>query len=456
MAIGAVSAKRAKKTSGDYLLASREVSPWLVALSAVATNNSGYMFIGQIGFTYYYGLSSVWLMLGWIVGDFLSSLFVHEKLRNHSAENNFYSFGGLLSGWHGPRFRYLQLLVGSIVVIFLGTYAAAQFKAGSKALHVLFGWDYSVGAVLGALVVLLYCFSGGIRASIWTDAAQSFVMIFAMAGLLAAGVHSLGGFGLTAERLAAVSEGYMSVWPEHVGDTPLPLLLWIVGWLFGGIAIVGMPHVMIRFMAMKETGCMRRVRCYYYTWYVFFYACSIGVGLLSRVILPESSSFDAELALPSLAIELLPPVFVGVVLAGLFSATMSTADSLILSCSASITRDILPVEKASLGLTKASTLAMAVIALLIALYGSSNVFNLVLISVSVLASSFCPLLFLYVFDIRVRESTAILMMIVGSTTAILWKHFGLSSSIYEVAPGIISGLLVYAVCRGVRGSLGKS
>ncbi|MCB0324227.1 MAG: hypothetical protein KDD69_11670, partial [Bdellovibrionales bacterium] len=262
--------------------------------------------------------------------------------------------------------------------------------------------------------------------------------------------ESLGGVHGAYQQLIGVSDSYMSLWPATVGGGGFYLVLWILGWVFGGLAIIGMPHVMIRFMAMSETGSMTRVRLYYYTWYTLFYACSIGVGLLARIVLPESHTFDAELALPSLALELLPPVLVGLVLAGLFSATMSTADSLILSCSASITRDILPSEEASLGRTKGATVLTALLALLIALYGGSNVFDLVLLSVSVLASSFGPLLLLYVWNRRVRESTAIAMMLVGSITAILWKKFGLSNVIYEVAPGMLAGIATYAVWELLR------
>ena len=132
------------------------------------------MFIGQIGFTYVYGLQSVWLMFGLIFGDFISSLFVHKNLRKKSLDLKVISFANLVSQWHGKNYKYVQLFGGLIILIFLSTYAAAQLNAGSKSMHVIFGLDYRLGAIIGGVIVLLYCFSGGIRASIWTDAAQSF------------------------------------------------------------------------------------------------------------------------------------------------------------------------------------------------------------------------------------------------------------------------------------------
>jgi Na+/proline symporter len=131
VAIGAASVLKSRGTNRDYLLAGHDVKPWLVALSAVATNNSGYMFVGQIGYTYEVGLSSIWLMVGWIAGDLVASLVIYKKLRVITEERDLLSFGGLLSRWHGTDYGRLRVLVGVITVVFLGTYAAAQLKAGS-------------------------------------------------------------------------------------------------------------------------------------------------------------------------------------------------------------------------------------------------------------------------------------------------------------------------------------
>ena len=178
--IGFLSFLKSKGTTQDYLLANQEIKPWVAAISAISTSNSGYMFIGQIGFTYIYGLQSLWLMFGLIFGDYLSSLIVHKQLRKKSEELKVFSFANVISTWHGENYRYLQILSGIIILIFLSTYAAAQLNAGSKSMHILFNLDYKLGAIIGGIIVILYCFSGGIRASIWTDIAQSFVMIIAM------------------------------------------------------------------------------------------------------------------------------------------------------------------------------------------------------------------------------------------------------------------------------------
>lgn len=448
VAIGMASSMKSKKSNADYLLAGHDISPWLAALSAVATNNSGYMFIGMIGYTYTSGLESVWLMVGWILGDLMASFFVHKRLRVVAEKNNILSFGGVLSRWQkGGEFKKLRLLVGLITVVFLGVYAAAQFKAGSKALHVLFGWDYSTGAIIGSVIVFLYCLSGGIRASIWTDAAQSIVMIFAMALLFVVGVKEVGGLTSYWSKLDAISPSYLSLSPSGLYfDNIFGASIFIIGWIFGGIGVIGQPHIMIRFMTIDDAQNMTKTKIYYYTWYVLFFTLTIGVGLTARLILPQAN-FDAELALPLMGQALLPQVLIGVVLAGIFSATMSTADSQILSCSASFTRDILPKDKDTLFITKLSTALITLGALAISLFGSSNVFSLVLISWSVLSAAFGPLIFIYAVKRPVSELTAILMVFNGVLVTLLWREFGLSSSVYEVAPGMITGFLTYYILQ---------
>ena len=445
--IGLASVLRREQTGADYLLASHSVKPWLVGLSAIATNNSGYMFIGMIGFTYTYGLSSIWLMIGWITGDFLTSLFVHEKLRVTTEARGQHSFAGALAAWNGTDFRVLQLIGGVLTVLFLGAYAAAQLNAGSKALYVLFGWEYGVGALIGAVIVLLYCFAGGIRASIWTDAAQSMVMLTAMALMLWVALGQIGGWRAFQGALEGVSPTYTDWFPNDlaIAGAAGPLLF-VLGWLFAGAAVIGQPHIMVRFMCMENPNDMNRVRLYYYGWFTAFYGLTICVGLAARLLLPESADFDAELALPTLAGNLLPPVLTGLVLAGLFAATISTADSVILSCTAAITRDFPIRGLQTYAATKGATVFVTALALAIALGRNESVFSLVLIAWSALAGAFGPLMIVYSLRQQPIEALAVAMTTAGVGTVLLWRHFGLDQTVvYEVMPGMLAGLAVFAV-----------
>ncbi|PIP01993.1 MAG: sodium/proline symporter [Zetaproteobacteria bacterium CG12_big_fil_rev_8_21_14_0_65_54_13] len=439
-AIGALSMLKRQPTTGDYLIAGRSVPPWLAGLSAVATNNSGYMFIGMIGLTYTTGLSSIWLMIGWLAGDLTASLLIMKKLRETSETEHVQSFGGLLAQWHGTDYTMLRRLCGALTTLFLGAYAAAQFTAGSKALHVLFGWDLSTGAILGAALVLLYSYSGGIRASIWTDAAQSFVMLGAMLALMSTATASLGSGEEISAQLIAVSPEFMHWFPD---TSWLGVLLFIAGWVFAGFGVAGQPHIVVRYMALDRTENLGRFRVYYYTWFTLFYAATIVVGLLARLILPDAGSFDAELALPMMSMQLLPEIWVGLVLAGLFAATMSTADSLVLSCSASVTSDLFPERNASYKATKAATAGIVLIALGLSLSGNHSVLALVLVAWGLLATAFVPLLTVYVMGGRPSERLALLMVTGGVAVFLLWRWSGLSATVYEVLPGMLAGLLIF-------------
>lgn len=450
-AIGIASIFSSKNTKQDYYLASKSVAPSLVGLSAVATNNSGFMFIGVIGYTYATGLASIWLMIGWIAGDYLSSTFIHSRLRAATQTTGEASFAGVLSRWNGGQGRALQSVIGGIALLFMLAYASAQLVAGGKALHVLLEWPSWSGAIMGAVLVMAYCFAGGIRASIWTDAAQSVVMIFAMGLLLVVATYSLGGVGAAITQMNDVP-GFMDWFPK---DMAVPGfiggLLFAVGWGFAGLSVIGQPHIMVRFMTLSDGAKMNQARLWYYLWFTVFYSMATGVGMLSRIYLSDTGSFDAELALPTMALQILPPAVVGVILAGIFAATISTADSLILSCSSALTHDLLPHKIENTMVLKAGTASITLIALLWALLNEQSVFNLVIMAWSGLASAFAPLLIVLALGGKPGAKASILAIATGLLVAILWRYLGWHNTLYEGMPGILVGLMVLSTSLFVAG-----
>ncbi len=269
--------------------------------------------------------------------------------------------------WNGVEQKTLRRVAAIITVIFLGSYAAAQLAAGGKALHVIFDWNANTGAVMVAAVVAAYCMAGGIRASIWTDAVQSMVMIVSMGILLFVAVGEAGGPWAAIQSMAEIP-GYLDWFP---GDLIVPgalgALLFVAGWLFAGVSVIGQPHIMVRFMALDDTKNLGTARLYYYSFFTVFYAMATVVGMMARLLLPDLGALDPELALPTMAQTYLPPAMVGLVLAGIFAAIMSTADSLILSCSATLTHDLMPQRLENEWEIKAGTLVVTVLALGVAL-----------------------------------------------------------------------------------------
>ena len=439
--VGIYSATQKQDNTGDYLLASRSVNPWMTGLSAFATAHSGGMFISMIGFTYQAGISSAWLLIGWLLGDYIAWFIVHKPLREVSEENDSETIGSFLN--NNPKGNQsISVISAVITILFLGAYAAAQLIAGGKALHAVFGWNYSLGIIVGAVIVVLYCFSGGIRASIWTDAVQSVVMMFSMLMLLVISIAACGGLGELWTALREIDPTLISLVPPNL---QFGFGLFLLSWLFAGFGVVGQPHIMVRAMALDSAKNMGLTRNIYVVLYLIFSAATVGVALAARVLIPDLiGNGDPELALPQMAIQLLPAIWVGVILAGLFSAVVSTADSQILSCSAALSQDIFPQTAHSYKLAKLATLMVTVIVVTIALASDKNMFALGVFAWSALASGLGPILVLRVWKCPITPAVGVAMMVGGIAVAALWNGvFQLSTSIYEVLPGMMAGFLIY-------------
>ncbi len=444
-AVGIYSATRKQNTTTDYLLASRNVNPWLTALSTMSTGQSGLLFIGQVGFAYKIGISSLWLTIGWAIGDYLAWWFVFKRLRKLSEETASDTVSSFLSQ-NMKGSRLIAIISALITIAFLGSYAAAQLVAGSKALNVVFGWNYNLGIIIGTVIVVIYCFSGGIRADIWTDALQTTIMIVSLLLLLFVAVVNCGGVGSLWQSLATIDPALIN---PNARSLPWGFMPFFIGWIVAGFGVVGQPHIMVRAMAIDSAENIAFARNLKTGLGLINSVSATGIGLAARVMLPDLiTSGDPELALPYLSLELLPVVLVGLMLAGLFSAIISTADSQILSCSAALTQDIFPNVAGSYKLAKIGTLSATAVILAIALAGGNNVFALVTFSWSALASGLGPLLILRVWQRPVNLTTAIAMMGMGIATALIWNlGLHLSSAIYEVLPGMAAGMGVYGIAQ---------
>lgn len=435
--VGIYSAKYKQDTTTDYLLAGRKVNPWLTALSAMSTGQSGLLFTGQVGYAYSQGISAIWLVIGWAMGDYLAWWLVFRRLRTVSEDCNSDTVSNFLSQ---GKDRIIALVSALITIAFLGAYAAAQLVAGSKALHSVFGWNYYWGIIVGTVIVVVYCFSGGIRASIWTDAVQSVVMIVSLLLLLGVTVSSAGGIGNIWTNLGNIDSNLTNLAPNNLVWGFVPFF---IGWLVAGFGVVGQPHILVRVMAIDSANNIRFALNLKTFWGLVNSWAAIFIGLSARVVLPSFGNNDPELALLYMSLELLPGILVGLMLAGLFAATISTADSQILSCSAALTQDVFPQVAKSYKFAKLGTLTVSALAFILAISGTNSVFALITFSWSALASGLGVLLIIKVFNQPINTQIAISMMLGGIATAIIWNSvLGFSSGMYEVLPGMaVSGLI---------------
>lgn len=445
--VGHIASRRRQKTTDDYLLAGRQTHPWLVGFAAASANSSGFMFIGLIGATVIDGVSAMWLMVGWIVGDYLAWLVIHRRLRERSEELRAQSVAGYVSAGYSGEVSAVRMASAALTFVFLGTYAAAQFTAGSKGTEALLGWPHWVGILVGFGVLMLYCFAGGLRASIWVNTAQSIVMIGSSTMLLGVALAEIGGFGELWSRLEVLNPKFIEWQPRELR---FGFAAFLASWITAGIGVIGQPHVMIIAMTIDSSESMHRARRVYFVWYWFFSAACILIGLCCRVLLNDlvQSGFDPEMALPRLASDLLPPVLVGVVLGSLFAATLGGLDTQILCVSSALSLDLIPRIGRSYTGTKFSVLVTAILVLLTALFGPRSVFELVVLSWSCLAAGIGPILAAQTLRWPLNDVVGSAMILAGVGTALYWRYgLDLSGSIYEVLPGMLAGFATYGLIR---------
>ena len=436
--VGLASMRVKEDTTDDYLVAGRGMHPGLAALSAVSTWNSGYMFIGFIGFIYLQGYSAIWIAVVSTIGQLVAWIWLYKYIQKEGEERGIRSLTSLVSSTTGsPEAKVAAVLS----VLFLSIYAAAQLTAGGVALETMLDWAPTVGILIGFVLVVAYCYAGGIRASIWTDAAQSSVMIVGSTILCLVAVKSSGGLSGLHNQLAAVDDSMVSLFPSGLR---FGAALWIAAFFLGGLGVAGQPQVVSRVMTLKDDAARKQAMVWFFVWQTPFIVLMFIIGLACRVLLPELGTDGAQTGLPLLAMEQLSPFLGGVILASIFAATMSTADSQVLACTAAITDDVRPEWSQNHKATKMVTLGMAVFATVISLVGQQfpgfgdSVFDLVVLAVYGLGAIFVPMIFVRMMGYEPDTTHSILMMMAGFSGVIGWVTFGLDGAdgIFPSVPGV--------------------
>jgi len=446
--VGLASMRVKQDTTDDYLVAGRGMHPALAALSAVSTWNSGYMFIGFIGFIYLMGYSAIWIGVISTIGQLVAWAWLYKFIQKEGNERGLRSLSSLVAEKAGAPEAKLAAVLS---VFFLSIYAAAQLTAGGKALFVMLGWPELVGILIGFVLVVAYCYAGGIRASIWTDAAQSCVMIVGSVILCWVALGNVGGFSGMHDQLESQSATLVNFLPT---DISLGISLYLLAFFLGGLGVAGQPQVVSRVMTLKSDEDRKKAMIWFFVWQTPFIALMFIVGLASRVLFTDGN-FDAELGLPALAMDTLPALGVGMILASIFAATMSTADSQVLACTAAITDDIKPEWRENHKTTKKVTLYVAAAATMISiggLYvpGGDSVFALVVLAVYGLGGIFVPLLIIRWMGYKPDSFHSIVMMISAFTGVIVWTLLGLGEDVFPSVPGIGAAFTAHIIMCAIR------
>ena len=453
--IGIASSFWRKSTIEDYFLASREIPAWLVALSFGATISSGATFIGFAGLAYAKGIIAVYTVAALTIGDHIGWLIAGNKIRRKAHEKQAHTYPSLIGKFGDQDYNIVTMIAAVLTIVFLGTYCSAQLVAGAKIGESLFNWDYTYFIIIGAIVLLAYCWSGGIRASIWTDAVQAVLIFLSLLILIVAGLNKIGGLGIMWSTLTTID-------PKLTDPFQFKSISVIVGWLGFGVAILGQPQLMVRHMVARSDEDLKVARKIYlsWRWAVLMLACLSG--MVARVLIPSTEIFDAELSIPLLWQDLLPPVLVGLLIAGLFSATMSTADSLLLSASSALTQHLIPKWRDSYLLARLGTVFVIILIVSIALVATKGVLSLVILAWAGLGSALTPMIVVQLLGARPSQKLVLSMMIMGFITTFYWRFgLGLHKELLDLIPGIVVGFAIFAIGyplerrKNLKGNLSK-
>jgi sodium/proline symporter len=452
LAIGSHFYKKNESLS-DYLLGDRQLNKWVAAMSAQASDMSGWLLLGLPGYAYLQGLEASWIALGLAVGTYLNWRFVARRLRCYTElAGNAITLPDYFANRFHDTDRLLRTLSAVFILVFFLIYTASGFVAGAKLFESVFGLPYRSALLIGVVVIISYTALGGFMAVSWTDFFQGIIMFFAIISVPLLAVHATGGFSETITQLQAVDAGYLNLF-TNAGGQPLAAIpiLSLMAW---GLGYFGQPHILARFMAVRSAEEIKPARRIAMAWVLISLACALLVGLLGRIYLPETlAAADSEKIFMLLVDRLTHPVLGGILLAAVLAAIMSTADSQLLVTSSALTEDLYRVivrpsasEKELVWVSRGTVIGVAAIACGIALNPENSVLDLVAYAWAGFGATFGPLVILSLYWKRMTRNGAIAGIIGGGITVLIWKQLeGGIFDLYEIVPGfLISILLIVA------------
>ena len=447
--------------SADFYLGGRKMGPLVTAMSAEASDMSSWLLMGMPGLAYLTGIASPgWTAIGLALGTWLNWLIVARRLRRYSANLDAITVPQFLSlRFHDQR-NLLNALGAVIIIVFFVPYTASGFAACGKLFHSLFGVDYMAAMLVSALVIVGYTILGGFRAVTTTDLIQSVVMSLALIAVLGYGIVVAGGWGAVVENARSLS-GYLTMTASHdavTGGATSYSLLDIVSTMAWGLGYFGMPHILLRFMAIEDEKKLVLSRRIATVWVVI---AMVGLGMTragALEFLGGSSSETLIVRIASLISQhgVLAAVLAGLILAGILAATMSTADSQMLAAASSVSQNILQEfghlklsEKQSLFAARLTIICVSVVGVVLARDPDSSVFGIVSFAWAGFGGSFGAVVLCALFWKRCNWQGALAGMLCGGLMVFVWKYLvsplGGVFGIYELLPAFLVSLAVCAV-----------
>ena len=457
------------QSSSDFYLGGRKLGPLVTAMSAEASDMSSYLLMGLPGLAYLSGVADVgWTVIGLAVGTYLNWLFTAKRLRRYTQATNSFTLPQFLSNRFRDKKNILSVIAALIIIIFFIPYTASGFAACGKLFSSLFGAKYIVAMIISAIVIVGYTAAGGFLAVSMTDFIQSIVMTFAILFVLIFATISAGGIGAVLENAKSLP-GYFSLTSTYspVSGTGSPYsILQIITTLSWGLGYFGMPHILLRFMAIKDERKLNLSRRVASVWVVIAMFVAVAIGLVGNTLSSQGtiealSGSATETVIVKISSFLssygiFPALIAGLILSGILASTMSTADSQLLAASSSVSENILREtfhlkisNKSSMLFARLTVIVIAACGVIIARNPDSSIFDIVSFAWAGFGASFGPIILCSLFWKRATLPGAIAGMISGGAMVFIWKYLlkplGGIFGLYELLPAFLFAAIVLII-----------
>ncbi|EPC01346.1 proline:sodium symporter [Litchfieldella anticariensis FP35 = DSM 16096] len=451
LGIGIIAYRRTNNLS-DYILGGRSLGPWTSAISAGASDMSGWLLLGLPGAAYVSGLSAGWIAVGLLIGTWLNWLIVARRLRVYS-----YKSGDALTlpEFFANRFRdntqLLRVVSAIFILMFFMFYTSSGLVAGGKLFETVFGLDYTLAVTVGTLAIISYTFFGGFLAVSWTDLIQGLMMAAALLIVPVIALTELGGLGGSTSQILAANPDMLK-WFTDASTGEALTAMGIISSMAWGLGYFGQPHILARFAAIRSENDIPTARRIAVSWSGLCLICAMAVGLLGSVYMARDLG-DGETIFMVMVNAIFHPVIAGVLLAAILAAVMSTADSQLLVSSSALTDDFYKAllrkdasQNELVWVGRFAVIAIAIIAYLLALNPDSTVLGLVSYAWAGFGAAFGPALVMALFWRRMNTWGALAGIIVGGVTVVAWAELsGGIFDLYEIVPGVIFAYIAIVV-----------
>jgi sodium/proline symporter len=436
-----------------YFLAGKKLPFWVVAFSANATGESGWLLLGLTGMGYAVGAQAYWVVVGEIIGLAASWGLISRKLKKLGDETDSLTIPDVLSAKFDDRKHLIRGVAVAIILIMVTAYVTAQMVATGKALNSFLEWDYQTGVLVGAVIIIAYTFVGGYKAVSYTDVVQGVLMLLGLIIVPAAAIIASGGWGGVVDGLNQQDPDLLNMFA--VTGNGISGWVLVVSFMAIGLPFLGVPQMLVRYMSARDDGEVRKARVMSIGVMIIYLGGAVTAGVAGRALFPGLE--DSETIFPTLSNNLFPPIISGLLLVVVLSAIMSTVDSLLLLSSSAVVRDTM---QKIMGSTKSDeqlasygkfvTVIIGAIGIAFAIPEAQFIFWFVLFAWSGLGAAFGPAILGLLYYKKITREGIIAGMLGGFLTSVVWVLAFKSQTydLYEAIPGFAMGfLLTWGVSR---------